>query len=146
METKIFNPLRAGFKITLKIKNWNHRLIQLPWILSQQLIMSHNSGYMHSLQRLGMLLMTLRVVSWGISSLTLIRESVNTWAACDRSWRCRFYRYIMSHCCSVGFGSGKWEGNGIIAAVNQKLPTYSGHMRLDIVLHQEGNSGSTAPA
>ena len=54
---------------------------------------------MHSQWRLGMLLMSWHMVSWGISSQTWIRASVGSWTVCGGTWWRRIHRYTMSHRC-----------------------------------------------
>ena len=65
---------------------------------------------MHSRQRLGLLLMSRWMVSWGISSRPWIRASVSSWTVCGGTWRCRIHRYVMSKTYSIGFMSGEHEG------------------------------------
>ena len=111
METKIINPLRSGFKNTLKIKvkNVNHRLMQHVGISSWQLIMWLSSVCgLHvpaAPHEQGM-------VSWGISSQTWIRSPVSTWTPVAVLGGVGWYitwRYITSHRGSMEFRFIQWH-------------------------------------
>lgn len=100
--SKITNPMNAAFKHTEK---QNHRLIQLAWIPSWQIIMRLSTVYgplyacMDSRQFLGMLLRRWQMVSWRISSQS--RHQL----ACKRSVALTLFQRL-----SIGFRSGAHEG------------------------------------
>ena len=101
-----------------KKKNWNHRVIQLAWLSSQQLIMllsscmaptclyAHPTTCRHAPDEFAKGV-------WGISSQTWIRASVSSCTVCGGTWRRPMHRYIMSHRFSIGFGSVEWEGQSM---------------------------------
>lgn len=70
METKIFNPLRTGYRIILKI--------MCVW---------PPHTYLLSVHCLDILLMRRWMISWGVSSQTWIRALVGSRTVCDVIWR-----------------------------------------------------------
>ena len=107
MENKIIDPLRAGYKTTLKIRvnYFNQRLIQFMWISSQQLIMWLSSVYSRCVP-----VCThdnVWALSRGISSQTWIRASGSSLTGCGGTWQSKIHIYKTSHRCSIGFRSGE---------------------------------------
>ena len=112
MENKIhwFKP-----KKKIKVNNWNHRLIQLVWLSSRQLIM-----WLSSVYGLHVPVCTHNIVwpcSWWVSGWCpggspprpdqgISAQSVWYLAAADT-------RYITSHRCSIGSRSGEHEGRSM---------------------------------
>ena len=52
-----------------------------------------------------------KMFSWGISSQTWIKASVNSWTVCGATWRWRMEQDMMSQMCSIGFRSGEGAGH-----------------------------------
>ena len=79
--------------------------------------LSQNWAYIPKLDHIywskKLLLMRLRMVSWGISSQTWIRASMSSWTVCGTTWQRRMHRYITSQRFSTGFKSGDREGQSM---------------------------------
>lgn len=113
MKQSSLNPVRTGFRILLQIKEekWGHRLIQLVWISTRQLIMWLNRVYgpppscIHSLHPPN---------SWEICSKTwMIRALVCFLGSlCVLMWT---LRYTMSQRRLIEFKSGSQTGRASIA-------------------------------
>ena len=114
--TKSINPLRAGFKTTVKM--FHHRLIQLAWISSRQLIM-----WLSSVCGLHVPVYTPNNIwtgSWWVSGwcsgvlLPDLDQGVSE--LLDSLWWylvALIYWYITSHRCSIGFRSEEREGQSM---------------------------------
>lgn len=87
---------------------------------------------LHAWQHLSMLLMRWLIVSWGISSQIWTRSSLSSWTVWGSTWQCQM---------DESTRSVVWEMlgpvSGIISFILQKMPAYSCHMSLGIVMHQE---------
>ena len=102
--------------------------------------------YYH-ISRLGMLLMRWRMFSWGISSQTWIKASVNSWTVCGATWRWWMEWDTMSQMCSIGFRSGERASQSIASMPSSCRNCWHTSATWGLALSCiRRNPGPTAPA
>ena len=121
METKTINQLMAGLKISLKIKvkHWNHRLMQLVWIFFRA---THIVTIVVCIAPTSLYAL-LTASGHGFDGpaddvlgdflQTWIRTSASSWTVCGGAWWHRTHWYIVSNRCSAGFRSGEQGGQSM---------------------------------